>query len=141
VLVMPEALTHGVMPWSMVAGRMRQVLIFRFEPQYTGSLGQQLPPLVAACWPWAVEPFHDCHALMHSYIISDYPYKKQGVCVREGGRGGGEGMKLILPRPGAAERGDEGARVVRSYQPHEAGASLALYSITPAHSSIQPSIQ
>ena len=46
--IMPEALTHAVMPWAMVEGRMRQMLLFRFEPQHTGTLPPELPPEVLA---------------------------------------------------------------------------------------------
>ena len=45
---MPEALTHAVMPWAMAEGRMRQMLLFRFEPQHTGTLPPELPPEVLA---------------------------------------------------------------------------------------------
>lgn len=34
--------------WAMREGSSRLMLIFRFEPQYTGTLPEQLPPLVDA---------------------------------------------------------------------------------------------
>jgi hypothetical protein len=48
VLLMPEALTHGVMPWAMREGSSRLMLIFRFDPQHNGSLAEQLHPAVEA---------------------------------------------------------------------------------------------
>jgi hypothetical protein len=48
VLVMPEALTHGVMPWAMRPGSQRLMLIFRFEQQHTPSLPTWMPPEIEA---------------------------------------------------------------------------------------------
>ena len=48
VLIMPEALTHGVLPWMMLPGRARQLVLFRYEPQYSGSVPEQLPAAVEA---------------------------------------------------------------------------------------------
>ena len=47
-MVMPEALTHGVMPYGMAEGRQRQIIIFRYEPQHTATLPAQIPPQVMA---------------------------------------------------------------------------------------------
>eukprot|EP01047_Picozoa_sp_COSAG01_P055948 COSAG01_NODE_6286_length_3753_cov_2.422003_3_plen_160_part_00 len=48
VLVMPEALTHGVMPWAMRPGSKRLMLIFRWEPQHTASIPSWMPPEIEA---------------------------------------------------------------------------------------------
>lgn len=48
VLIMPEALTHGVMPWAMRPGSKRLMLIFRFEHQHTASLPTWMPPEIEA---------------------------------------------------------------------------------------------